>query len=550
MFSRKFYVTFYCLFGLIYFIGLFIPLMNNDSAHHAIIGLHMLLSGDYISLIDHGSDYLDKPHLLFWLSAISYHVFGITSVGFKFPSLLFSILGIYSTFRLGKLLYNKNTGRLAALILTSTYAFILSNNDVRMDAVLTACIIFSIWQLAEFSEKNRWQNLVLSSLGLALGFSTKGMIGAILPCLAIVIHLTYQRNWKILFSWKWIIGIILFFLFISPVLVCYYIQFDLHPEKIIRGNSGISGIKFILFSQNSERIAGTNFGSAGKNDPFFFIHTILWASLPWSILVFITLWKRIKQLIKKKFKYCHNMEVLTIGTIVLFLILVSFSGFKLPHYINVILPLMAILVAGFLVRTFRKNSLKYLRLTQMVVVGIMLVLIAILNIQVFPIQSPLIVIGIILMLFSYYFLQRSLEGIRKTIALSLIASVIVNFILNTNFYPQLLQYQAGNVLASRLNSKDNNTFYLTGFERSNSFDFYSERLTPDILLQENTNLPKDALIYTGEAGINELKRYAITFTQIDSAFDYRVSRAASIKFLNSTTRASILKKHYLIKISN
>jgi len=194
MFSRKFYVTFYCLFGLIYFIGLFIPLMNNDSAHHAIIGLHMLLSGDYISLIDHGSDYLDKPHLLFWLSAISYHVFGITSVGFKFPSLLFSILGIYSTFRLGKLLYNKNTGRLAALILTSTYAFILSNNDVRMDAVLTACIIFSIWQLAEFSEKNRWQNLVLSSLGLALGFSTKGMIGAILPCLAIVIHLTYQLD--------------------------------------------------------------------------------------------------------------------------------------------------------------------------------------------------------------------------------------------------------------------------------------------------------------------------------------------------------------------
>src|SRR5439155_2858418 len=136
-------VFLFLLLGLVYSIGLFVPLMDNDAAHHASIALHMYRTGDYVDLIDNGKEYLDKPHLHFWLAAFSYHLFGVTSFAYKFPSFLFTLLGTFSTFRLGRSLYNSEVGRLAALIVASAFAYVLSNNDVRMDAILTAAIIFS-----------------------------------------------------------------------------------------------------------------------------------------------------------------------------------------------------------------------------------------------------------------------------------------------------------------------------------------------------------------------------------------------------------------------
>ena len=53
--------------------------MDNDSAHHATIALRMHLTGDYVNLIDNENDYLDKPHLHFWLCALSYKIFGVTT---------------------------------------------------------------------------------------------------------------------------------------------------------------------------------------------------------------------------------------------------------------------------------------------------------------------------------------------------------------------------------------------------------------------------------------------------------------------------------------
>src|SRR5262250_631981 len=111
--------------------------MDNDSAHHANIALHMYLNRYYVNLVDAGKDYLDKPHLLFWLCAFSYKIFGVTSFAYKFPSFLFTILGTYSIYRLGKVLYYEEAGKLAALICASAFAYVVANNDVRMDATLT-----------------------------------------------------------------------------------------------------------------------------------------------------------------------------------------------------------------------------------------------------------------------------------------------------------------------------------------------------------------------------------------------------------------------------
>src|SRR5688572_6267182 len=159
------------ILAIAYIGGLFVPIMNNNAAHHGNIALHMYLTGDYINLIDRGMDYLDKPHLLFWLAALSYKVFGVSSFSYKLFSFLFVLVGIYATFRLGKILFEKKTAQYAALMLCSAFAFVLSVNDVRMDAMVVSCIAFATWQLFEYFFVEKKSAIYLAAMGLALGFA-------------------------------------------------------------------------------------------------------------------------------------------------------------------------------------------------------------------------------------------------------------------------------------------------------------------------------------------------------------------------------------------
>ena len=192
--SKGTYLFLFSMLGLVYLAGLFVPLMDRDSAHHANIAMHMYLNRDYVNLIDAGQDYLDKPHLLFWLCALSYKIFGITSFAYRFPSFLFTILCVYSVYRLGRSLYNEETGKLAALIIASAFAFILANTDVRMDAVLTACVAFATWQGVEFIRHQKITNAFGLAVGLALGFDTKGHIAVFAPLMGLLFYIIYLRK--------------------------------------------------------------------------------------------------------------------------------------------------------------------------------------------------------------------------------------------------------------------------------------------------------------------------------------------------------------------
>lgn len=549
--SKKFYWLAGALLGVIYLRGLFIPLMDNDAAHHANIALHMFCTGDYVSLIDQGRDYLDKPHLHFWLAALSYHIFGVNSFAYKFPSLLFSILGIYATYRLGKLLYSKETGRLAAFILATSFSFILANHDVRMDAILTSSVIFSIWQLIAFTKTLRWKNMMLASIGLACGFSTKGMIGIAMPGIAVAAHILYERNWTILYHWKWMLLPVFVLMLISPVLYCYYLQFDLHPEKFIRGRSGISGVRFILWSQNIERLEGEKFGAVAQGDPFFFLHTFLWAFIPWSLLTIAAYWKRLKKFIRKRFRYSSQREFITFGTITIVFIIISASNFKLPHYLNILLPLFSILLAGYLTSTLRRRPQRDLFITQLIQAGILLIGMIALTLWVFPLQNFLLIPLLLLPGILYFHFQQEAILQQRVVMLSICTALFCNTLLSFHFYPQLLTHQAGQTLAEdilQLHIDRNKLYYLQDFEHSNSLDFYSASLIADIPAQKLSTITQPVWICTGANGKAELDRCHIPYTITRQVYNYRVSKPKG-SFLDPDSRASQLKHLYILAIS-
>lgn len=533
--------TYYFLFTLlagVYIAGLFVPLMDNDSAHHANIALHMHLTGDYVSLVDNGKDYLDKPHFHFWLVALSYKVFGVTGFAYKFPSLLFSVAGIYATYRLGKLLAGKETGKLAALLLASACAFILANNDVRMDAILTASIIIATWQLIVFTQNRCWKNGLLAALGLAMGFSTKGHIALIIPAIAALTYIAEQKAWRIFLSWQWWLLVFAFCVFISPELYCYYQQFNLHPEKVVRGKDHINGVQFILYGQGTERFEGKNFGSVNGRDYFFFFHTFLWAFAPWSILAGWALLNNVKR--KKK----TGESLLLVTPFVCLLLIITFSGFKLPHYLNVIFPTSAIMTAAFIMQKKEQadSSMWIVRL-QWGMTMLLLILCAILAAWLFPVSGAGPLMGIVLLLSTvFYFIKtNSLNSIQKAVAAPVTAMALLFLILNTHVYPRMLQYQGGNELAQLTRGKvAPSAVYNWRDEYSSSYNFYSGQLVNRFSDSLLTNGKTIWLLYDEKFG-GQIDSAGFRVRPVYRVPSYRITQPR-LSFLDPSTRDSVCSR--------
>ena len=542
--SRNNYLFLFSLLGLVYLIGLFVPLMDADSAHHANIALRMYLTGDYVSLVDHAGDYLDKPHLHFWLCAFSYKIFGVTGFAYKLPSFLFSILGVYSTYRLGKALYDKEVGKLAALIIASSFAFVLSNNDVRMDAILTSSIAFATWQLVEFIQHKKLLHITGAALGLALGFCTKGHIAVFVPAVAALFYILYRKEWKLFHNWKWLLLLVLFGLLVSPVIYCYYLQYNLHPEKMVRGKDHINGVKFILFNQSIERFSG-QMGNDGKHDYFFFFHSFLWAFAPWSIIAYLAIAGRIKNFFPRR------EEWLTTGVFITVLLVVSFSGFKLPHYLNIVFPTSSVLVAAFIAR--KKDNLKWVKTfysIQFVIVSLLLLLVGIINTWAFPVKSSWVIVGVVLLLaVVFYFMKSQTYGrLQKAVAISVAVMVFSFFLLNSNFYPLLLNYQGGNKLAAISRGKINpDAVYFWKNTYSSSFNFYTKTLRKpfaDSVLQQGKKI---WLVYDIKDE-GEILQAGYKIGQVFSALDYEITKL-DIKFVNPLKREKQCTRMMLSEIS-
>lgn len=536
---------------LVYIAGMFATLFENDSAQFAVMAMRMVQENDFLSLFKGTQAYLDKPHMHYWLAAISFKIFGIYDWAYRIPGLLATFLGAYSCFGLGKLLYNTDTGKLAALIFLTAQTIVLSVIDVRTDAVLTGFTIFAIWQLASYIQNGKTLSIILGAIGAGMAFSTKGQIALVVIGFPILCHLAYTRKWKTLLNWRVLVALLVFTVTIAPMLYAYYHQFDLHPETVIRGRSGRSGILFIFWEQSFERMSGSGIGK-NSSDYFFFFHTFLWVFLPWTIIGITALGSRIKALLKNKFKQESGQELLTLGGIILIFITISFAQFKLPHYLNITIPLFAILTASYLVRFYkseRHKTIKFLLTTQYFILSVVFIATVLLCYFVFKFESiySTFLLGLAFVIIVYYSLKIEADYLR-IITLSVYSSLLLNVVLNTHFYPTLLKYQAGSTMAQTIkeNKVPVNQIYKLSTDYTWAMDFYNQEPVKIITMAAIKN-KNDFWIYANDIQLRELQNAGFDWDRQFTKAQFRITRLQK-NFLDPTTRKKVLHKMHLIHI--
>ncbi|MEZ2414845.1 ArnT family glycosyltransferase [Muriicola sp. E247] len=549
MISSARYWSLFVLILLVYVAGLFVTLFENDSAQFAVMAMRMVQENDFLSLFKGPEEYLDKPHMHYWLAALAYKVFGIHDWAYRIPALLATLLGAYSTMGLGSLLYNKQVGKVAGLIFLTAQTIVLSNIDVRTDAVLTGFTIFAIWQLAKYIKDASLPALLLGAFAAGIAFSTKGQIALLVIGIPVFFHLAYSGEWKRLFHWKVLLALLIFALTISPMLYAYYQQFDLHPEKVIRGKTNRSGILFIFWEQSFERLSGEGVGK-NSSDYFFFFHTFLWVFLPWTLIGLIAYYSQLKKLIKTHFRRNPKFELLTVGGIGVIFIIISFAQFKLPHYLNILIPLFSILAASYLFALKRKQNTRALNIVlglQYFVLSLVFIATALICFYVFEWATWLAYVPLFIAyaVVAYFIVKKEAPYLR-IITISILASVLLNGVLNLHFYPELLKYQGGSNMAEIVEEKDIpvDRIHKISTRHTWALDFYNQNPVNISSLEEIKQL-QDIWIYANEEELTRLDEEGIYWDMEYEVDQFRITRLQG-KFLNPETRPGILNKMYLL----
>lgn len=525
---------------LVNFSALFVTIIGPDGTFYAGIAKTMVLRHNYVELYAQGRDFLDKPHFPFWITALFFKLFGFKTWAYKLPGILFLMMGAVYTYLFAKKLYHKEIAIWAVLILLTAEHIIISNNDVRAEPYLTGLIIASVYHFYNAYNRNSYRQLILGCLFAAMAIMTKGIFAIIPIGGAIAGHFIITRQWKQLFSLRSLVALLLTGIFILPEIYCLYVQFDLHPEKLVFGTHHVSGIRFFFWDSQFGRFFNTG-PIKGSGDPFFFVHTLLWAFLPWSLLLFTAIYQSIKKHyhVAKQYQwYC------LCGSLLTFLVF-SASRFQLPYYLNIVFPFFAIQLADYLYHVQLPKSRYAIGRVQSIVIVLLFIVVGALawffrpDVLIWPASVLMALLLILLMSLPKHI---GVVDIRKTIIRTIIAAFIINLYLNLVFYPALLKYQSGSEAAFLINkqNRDNLPVAQTSDLNDLPMAFYLDRPLVTVSADGKGPVPpRPFYLYGTDAVVKGLAALGWRMDEVKTFHGYWISRLKPA-FLNRNTRATQL----------
>lgn len=529
------------MMGAAYVAGLFPDVMEVDAAQYASISREMAETGEYLQVKHRGGDYLDKPPLLFWLSSLSIWAFGNEAWAYKLPSFLFTVLGLWSVYRFTLIYYPQKTAWFSVFILGSCQAWFLFNNDVRTDTMLAGAVIFSVWQIARYLEyKNLW-GLVLGGVGIAAAMLAKGPIGLMAPALAVGAQLVAARRWKTFFKPAWLLMLAVMAVLLLPMCYGLYKQY------------GMDGLEFFFWKQSFGRLTGEN---EWHNDAgyFYFLHTFPWAFLPWSLLALPAFGLGILCLFRNGFTVRKSQpEVMSLFGFLLPFVALSFSHYKLPHYIFVVFPFAAVFCAKFLYDALEGVRRRWAAHVTLVPGLLALPLVSgALCLLAFPayLGWSLIMLGTLLLLGAVLFFGKSSFCTTERLFFATVfAASGANLAMNTLFYPPLLEYQPGKKAAAWLAAQPADTPAGLYEVSDHPLEFHAGRIFPyfGAGLDEYLDQKHRVLLYTDLPGLTLLRNSGYT-VQVQQEYPQHHPGLLSIEFLAPSTRSNVLQHRYWVSV--
>ena len=339
-------LTFFAL--LINAAAMLSPIINGgDSITYAALSQYIALNNDWANLVLDGKDWLDKPHMPFWITALFFKIGGVSAFTYVLPGFLFHLIGGYYTYRIARLFYGRETAWLSALVYVSVYHLMDSSIEVKAEAYLTGFIMGACYYWLRYDAQSRIKYLLLGAAFSACAVMTKGVFTLITITSGLVCMWLYQKQWHKLWSGKWLLAFALSLLFTAPEVIALYLQFDSHPEKVVFGQTRVSGIRFFLWDSQFGRFFNTGPIKNTSGHPLYFVLVFLWAFLPWVAVFLAAMYAGVRKFAARSADERASFVFLC-GAFFITFALFSATSFQLDHYTVILFPFAAILCGKFL----------------------------------------------------------------------------------------------------------------------------------------------------------------------------------------------------------
>lgn len=534
----------YCLCLLIaaQAVGLFTEIIGTDGTLYASIAKQMVQTNNYNFLYVNGEDWLDKPHVPFWLAAVSFKIFGVSAFAYKLPNFFCFLLGCIYVYKLCHNFFTKEIAQISTIIFAAGLHVFICNTDVRAEIFLASFSIAAFYHAYIVVNKKWSWHIIACAAFTALAIMTKGIFTIIPIFGGLFLYLLFTKQFHEFIQPKWYALLLFVVLFILPELYSLYSQFDLHPEKIVFGKTGVSGLKFFFWDSQFGRFFNTG-PITGEGDKPFFVHTFLWAFLPWSLVFVYSLFKS-KKIIS------NNKPLLScIGySMLLSFVVFSLSKFQLPHYIVILFPFCSIWLGVFLEKGFIRISLIISNISTWLLLVGSIVITTYLNIHFSFLGWMIFAFTWIVVVASCFLRMNGTKTINWLVKNSIIISVLCVMVFGFA-YKKIMQYQSGMVLGKYQQKNLPNTKAYVYKTADYNFSFYGNQYPKPISDVKNAFTEnKKAVVYLPNKEISKINKDSFLVEIVATAPNFPVSMLEK-GFLDSKTRNGVVDSFSLALIN-
>lgn len=280
------------------------------------------------------------PYLYFFIMNTLFSLFGDTSIVARIASAIFGTLAVLMIYKLGKELYSKNVGLIAALLLSFNQFAIFHSQEVRAYSFYLLGLLFSYYCFIKFIKEDNNKNMLLYafSTGLLLNTNFFSVLNILSQGLFMVfVLISLDKNERNSYLKKMLIITSIALLFFLPNAYKFYLLTNLIVLWIPKASDEafVSVLKEIL----------------GSSIYLIFIYSTLFTFF--MVKVFSQKeTRKLKEMLSKKLIFSYLIIFSWISFVLIIIIFKSYVGLSifLSRYFMSILPAFILAISIALVR--------------------------------------------------------------------------------------------------------------------------------------------------------------------------------------------------------
>ncbi len=315
-------------------------LWDNSETAYGEVAREILLSHDWVVMHLNGQEWFVQPPLYFWIAALLAKLFGPTAFALRLPSALATIamggtVG-YATARIA----GGRAGTVAAVVLSTSLMQAIVGRLAIMDALLDLTVAAAVlWWYRAFEPsgdaRRRDTAFVCGALALAVGTLAKGPVAPVITVLVVGVWALWERRAGRLAAPRpgaLALAALAFLVVTLPWFLALFARV------------GAGGIVELIGHYTVGRYTGVIENQRG---PFwYYLPVLILGFFPWIAFVPVALASARREAAQRDGGFARLALVWTVVPLVFF----SFASTKLPNYVALLLPALAILVALWFAR--------------------------------------------------------------------------------------------------------------------------------------------------------------------------------------------------------